>query len=226
LGVLNETFLTLVHIVQSILRPGDTFIDIGANHGTYTIAAAYRVGSTGRVHAFEPQPRMASFIRSAITANGLQNVELREVALAEADGTASFFVADTRTGGLYEQFSGIGRGDARVLTVSTLNLDSLTDQLAIGASGRFVVKLDAEGSERGIVRGGKKFFSAHRPPILLEINPRSATAAGYTARDLLDELAAIGYTEGIELDAFTSSELAGIPLSELNATVERDVVIR
>jgi hypothetical protein len=39
-------------------------------------------------------------------------------------------------------------------------------------------------------------------------------------------LAAIGYTEGIELDAFTSSELAGIPLSELNATVERDVVIR
>src|SRR5271154_776919 len=47
-------------VLRHFLRPGDTFIDAGANHGTFSIVAARLVGTEGLVISIEPQPRLAA----------------------------------------------------------------------------------------------------------------------------------------------------------------------
>lgn len=58
------------HELCSLLRPGMTFIDVGANKGDFTLLAAKCVGETGRVIAFEPAPENCKWIRESIAANG------------------------------------------------------------------------------------------------------------------------------------------------------------
>ncbi len=60
-------------IMRQLLSPGDTFIDAGANHGSYSLKAAKLVGEKGKVLALEPQPRLASLIMKTFAANGYLN---------------------------------------------------------------------------------------------------------------------------------------------------------
>src|ERR1039457_3574457 len=55
------------------VRAGDSFVDIGAFHGLYTVAVGKRVGKEGRVYAFEPDPANFSFLKEHITLNHLEN---------------------------------------------------------------------------------------------------------------------------------------------------------
>ena len=62
---------------RSLLRPGDTVIDVGANVGWYTLLASSRVGPSGQVVAFEPVPSALAFLRENVAANRLANVMTR-----------------------------------------------------------------------------------------------------------------------------------------------------
>ncbi len=73
--------------IRSLLRPGDTFIDVGANFGWYTVIASDVVGNDGRVIAFEPAPAALALLRHNIQANGCENVTLEPEALSDRVGT-------------------------------------------------------------------------------------------------------------------------------------------
>src|SRR3990172_2612704 len=73
-------------LVTSTLRPGDTFIDIGANIGYFTLVASPLVGPSGKVHSFEPIPGIFSTLQSNVAANGLTNVRMNQAAIFETDG--------------------------------------------------------------------------------------------------------------------------------------------
>lgn len=75
---------TVFTIMQS-LRPGDVFIDAGANIGLMSLAAAQVVGPAGRVHAFEPVPELINLFRQNIALNGTPNVTLHPQALGSAN---------------------------------------------------------------------------------------------------------------------------------------------
>jgi len=95
-------------IMQSLLTAGDTFIDVGANHGSFSLIAAGLVGMTGKVLAFEPQPRLASLIRKSFAANGYDNTEVYEIACSDHSGSAEFYLPENSSGaaGIYKAFSG------------------------------------------------------------------------------------------------------------------------
>ena len=177
--------------VRSLLRPGDTFLDVGANHGSYSLIAAPVVGADGVVLAFEPQPRLATLLRRSFAANAFGHAEVLEIACSERDGRATFHVSRTAsgTGGLYEGFSG-GAGRKRF----TVPLCRLEDRIS-GRTlpGRVLMKLDVEGSELPVIRGAASFLRERQPLILLELNPSSAKSAGYEVGDLLCSLAELGY---------------------------------
>ena len=98
---LHPTTLTLSHwlnrtarlsdyqFLRQYLRPGDVYIDIGANIGTTVIPAARAVGH-GRVIAFEPQPQIFCYLKNNLALNGIVNVSLHDWALGPENGELSF----------------------------------------------------------------------------------------------------------------------------------------
>ena len=70
-------------IVLGVLRPGDTFVDVGANWGYFTLVAAARVGNTGRVVSVEPDPRLFEMLEGNVTANTFTQVRTVRAAASE-----------------------------------------------------------------------------------------------------------------------------------------------
>jgi len=79
--------LDTARIIRKLLRPGDTFVDGGANIGYFSLIAAKAVGPAGRVHAFEPQPDNRRRLEEHVAMNSLSKVvTIHPVALSDARG--------------------------------------------------------------------------------------------------------------------------------------------
>src|SRR5260370_22584442 len=71
--------------MKACLKPGDTFVDIGANEGTISLLASSLVGRTGKVLSLEPNPRPREVFRSNIEHNAISNIHLFPTGLGERD---------------------------------------------------------------------------------------------------------------------------------------------
>jgi FkbM family methyltransferase len=189
-----------------LLNAGDTFLDVGANHGSYALIAARLVGPAGRVVAFEPQRRLVRMLLRSANANDLRNITAFVCGLSNVRRRATLNVP-TRAPGSASLYPAYVRGAEQTAVDVTLErLDDL--ESSIPASGRTVVKMDIEGGERDCLLGGERFFTQRRPDLIVEINQDSAAAAGYTVDDLLALLRSYGYTRFADLDAFVRSGVA------------------
>jgi FkbM family methyltransferase len=181
-------------ILRRFLRQGDTFLDIGANHGAFSVAASTVVGSSGFVIAFEPQPVLSALVRRSLEANDVKNFQVIEKACSDEPGEAQFFVPRISSGsaGLYAEFSARDAHDT--LTVKLARLDDIVTELEL--PGQIFIKLDVEGNELAVLRGAREFVRTRKPRILMEINPRAMAAAGTTLDELkalLNDLRCLGY---------------------------------
>jgi FkbM family methyltransferase len=123
------------------LKAGDTFIDLGANCGVFSLTAAKRVGSRGRVLAIEPNPAMISRLRFNIEANALANVTIVEVAVGESDGEAKLHLCARQQG-----TSTLLVNDAwPTITVASKTLMSVCTEY--GVTRIDALKIDIEGYE-------------------------------------------------------------------------------
>jgi FkbM family methyltransferase len=162
-------------IIGALCKPGETFVDVGANIGAWTLAAAHAVGTEGHVLAFEPTPRVAETLRKTLRANRLRQVKLFEVALAESSGRRPFSVERGNTGG-----SRLGRmsDDARrsfeVIEVATARLDDIARSEELAALD--VMKVDVEGFEHDVLRGSQEVLRSFKPVLILETGHENAEA--------------------------------------------------
>jgi FkbM family methyltransferase len=205
-------------IMRSSISEGDTFLDIGANHGSYSLMAAQVVGPAGTVVAFEPQPRLASLIRRSFEANGLRHCKMYEVACSDRDGLSDFYIpsAGSGSGGLYERFS--ANADHRRISVKTVRFDDAIDWKCL--PGRVLIKIDVEGSEFSFLLGAERMLRCRRPRILFEINPVSAQAAGHSVGDVLRLLGSLGYARFAEIDRYPETT----SLREVDCTRQRNLL--
>ncbi|MCW9059561.1 MAG: FkbM family methyltransferase [Gammaproteobacteria bacterium] len=129
-------------LLRESLRPGDVFVDIGANAGIYSLAAAAAVGSTGRVLAVEPNPRMVERLTLNLSLNGfLDRAILEQAAVSDRPGQFELTLDDTNLGGA----SLLNRGSGASLKV---RCELLTDLLARHDITRIdALKIDIEGAE-------------------------------------------------------------------------------
>jgi FkbM family methyltransferase len=151
--------------VLSQLRPGDTFVDCGANIGAFTIPVARRVGPSGRVLAIEASPRVLPYLRENVARNRLTNVTICPVAVdAEDGGTTTFYEADAGRFGGGSLLAGRG---GQAASVPTRSLDALIAEHRIG--GVRVLKIDVEGCEHRVLRGSSALlFGENAPAVLFE----------------------------------------------------------
>lgn len=173
-------------MLQGLVRPGDTAIDIGAHRGVYTYWMSRLVGPQGQVVAYEPQPELADFLEAALAGRGLSNVELRRVALSDSTGVARLSIPVEGATRVLGQASLESGGESAVLVdVETRRLDDEDLAAPVG-----FIKCDVEGHELKVVRGASDLLQVHRPTLLVEVEYRHA---GAEVVDTFDLLEGIGY---------------------------------
>jgi len=171
--------LDTARVIRSILKPGDHFVDAGANIGYFTMMAAQLVGPSGRVDAFEPEPANHARLLAHVQANHL-NDRVRLHAMALSDQACDVIIHrypedDARFNhGCSTLFAD---EDAGVSTTSTTVPAKRMDEL-IHDSVPKLVKLDVEGAESLVIGGMSKILQSSEPPILIgEYNPAQSKVA-------------------------------------------------
>ena len=179
----------ITEFVWRNVKPGQVALDVGANHGYYTLLLADLVGPGGKVHAFEPNPRLAELLDRNIALNGFWHVaEARAAAVGDRDGgTARLMVPvqDPKNGYVMApgQVPPLGLDAARS-AVHDVPLATLDE--AVPGRADFI-KIDAEGAEEAVWHGMQRLIA--RSPgiaILMEFNP----ARCRDARGMLADVAA------------------------------------
>ena len=138
--------------VNALLAAGDVFLDIGADRGAVGFAASHVVGSTGRVHLFEPQPRLAARLREVVRHPNTGNVDLHPCALYDTEGQMTLSVPKGHPGRATLLTSQVAaepeaRYSVRVPVYRTRDyLSPLVDGRPFGA------KLDVAGAEPRILK--------------------------------------------------------------------------
>jgi FkbM family methyltransferase len=147
------------------LRAGDTFFDVGANAGFFTLVAAKLVGPSGRCVAFEPIPLNLESIQEQIELNGLQ-IKCKAVAAAVSDapGQADFsFSPDHADRGQ------LGTEAPHATTNITVTVITLDEAMQNWGKPSFV-KMDVEGAEAKALAGAAKMLADAPPNWLIEIH--------------------------------------------------------
>jgi FkbM family methyltransferase len=144
-------------IVSALLRPGDTFLDIGANIGWYSALAARLVGESGTVVAIEPDPVNCQLLLRN-TARFPQ-VSVRNVALADQPGQLLLARSASNLGD-HRLATTVTKSERETVTVHVETLDSLAMIEEFDVSKIRVVKIDTQGAETLIFRGAKQFVRA------------------------------------------------------------------
>jgi FkbM family methyltransferase len=175
-------------ILQAVVGPGGRAVDVGASVGLHTLALARAVGQTGRVDAFEAEPRLQPYLQRTLAVNGLGQVHLHNMAVGAKDGTASFQVA--RTIG-HSSLYGLGDDEVRdQVTVQLRQLDSVSDVMA----PIDVIKIDVEGAELDVIRGAKKILSGSPECVVVaEFGPSHLRRAGVSVEDWFSEFTGHGF---------------------------------
>jgi FkbM family methyltransferase len=149
-------------VVDALVAPGDTVLDIGANWGRFTARMARLVGAAGRVHSFEPSP--AQRVRLEEVARGQRQVALHGVGLSDESGYATL-ASDDEAGSAYGRVNLDGGGTE---TIVLARLDEIVERSErVG-----FIKCDVEGHELAVLRGALDTLHRWRPGILVEIEAR------------------------------------------------------
>lgn len=156
--------LTQQRIFTRIIKNGDIVFDVGAHVGFYTLLASQCVGDNGHVFAFEPLPANIAFLKKHILINQLHNIIVVEAAVGDNVGAVRFDVnKDNAQGRIAPQ------GD---ICVNAVTLDYMLYQKHIIPP--HIVKIDVEGEEYRVLRGGKEIIKQYKPRILLSTHGEEA----------------------------------------------------
>jgi len=165
---------------QSVLEPGDTFLDVGANGGGMTALACGIVDRSGAVFAVEPQPHLAALVRQTLDLNAPHG-RVFETAAGERSGVATLAVPVGRSGSATLSSSSSATGDR--IEVNVTRLDELLGEM--GERQVKLLKIDVEGHELAALKGAEQLLQRLRPTILFEFNLLLLHAAGHSPAELL-----------------------------------------
>jgi len=174
-----EPWLTV--FMARLIKPGMTVVDVGANHGYYTVLFADLVGPTGRVAAVEPHPVTARLLRKSVDVNGFrQRVKVAEMAASANDSLSLTFH--------------LPEGEPKNARVIDSAIGDRTDRVSVkggtidGLLSRWkkidFIKIDVEGAEEDAIAGLSGILERDRPRMLLEFN----AARGRDPAALIDRL--------------------------------------
>jgi FkbM family methyltransferase len=174
------------------LRPGDTYVDVGAHIGFYVSLALAAIGPSGRVIAFEPLDESYEKLSMSVreVSDRYPNIEIHRTAVGAAPGEATLFrPAAAWRHQTYRASLVASENRTPAERVPVVTLDN-----ALETTSCRLLKIDVEGSEVDVLRGAQSFLSQRQAQaILVELNPEALRAAGTTSAEVVTALAVHGY---------------------------------
>jgi FkbM family methyltransferase len=184
----------LTHWLCRTIRPGDTFVDVGANVGYYSALASHLVGEDGHVVAVEPAPDFAEAIRTNLELNGCRNVRLVNAAASDGPRELDFYQPNRFNRG--NTTSVLAEVNPQLRPLFSAKSNALTELLTADELRQArLVKIDVEGAEYDVVQGLLSALPSMHPDVelVLEINPELLAGQGHTAAELVDLLNTHGF---------------------------------
>lgn len=175
-----------LHTLGKLLKPGMTFVDVGANIGYFSLMAAKAVGSSGKVYAFEPENENYNLLQKNIDENNYINVTPIKKAVSDIVGTTKFYLRDDNLCA----HSIVPREGDHVVEVETTTLDEYLKGVQVD-----VVKIDVEGAEPKVLKGMQELIRANKSmAIVIEFYPKAIDEFGYPPIQLLNDLKNADFT--------------------------------
>jgi len=194
-----------------LCEPGMVALDIGANIGAHTLRMAQLVGPDGKVIAFEPMTAAKTKLERNISLNPFTNIVVEKLALGNADTKKRVhFRTSWRLAGLPEQ-----EEETSKELVTFRKLDTYAAQKRLVHVG--FIKLDVDGLEFEILKGGRQSLKKWRPRLVMEVGDYPGSG-GYRLEDLLTMLTDLGY------ELYDEKNLRPLPADRLRADLKRGTV--
>src|SRR5579883_1711683 len=184
----REDYEPELRYLERFLSPGDTFIDVGASVGLYTVVASTLVGARGRVLAFEPASEIYPVLRRNAAINGTSNVTTFNAAVSDQPGTARLFHITGAS--LYSLGERAGHDDS-FEEVRVTTLDEVVDRMGLDSVA--CIKIDVEGAEALVLRGASRTLARFRPTVLFEANSYAASRFDGGGPGPVELLSRLGY---------------------------------
>jgi FkbM family methyltransferase len=178
--------------LQRFLRPGMTMVDIGANHGYFTLLASKGVGPRGAVIAVEPSRREMRHLKQHLWLNRCKNVKTAACAVGEAKGKGELYVVVGKETGCNSLRPPDVTEPTSLAEVPIQRLDDLLKLYEVASVD--LIKLDVEGAELSVLKGATELLRrSPRPVILAEVQDLRTKPWGYRAEEILLYLTSLNY---------------------------------
>jgi FkbM family methyltransferase len=207
-------------VLRSVLRDGDTFIDVGANVGWFSMLASRWTGSRGTVLSVEPSSRECQRLREHVVHNRLSNVRVLQLAAGAEEGDAVLHVADERHSGLNTlrptfMYDDVVESYTEKVCIRTL--DHVVAQEHVAKV--HVIKIDVEGAEYDVLLGARDILERDRPAVIIEVAGRTA-APRHAGREAIERLLR---SFGYGFAAIDADSVAVTQVDELTGSMENFV---
>lgn len=184
-------------LLDKMLSPGMTVLDVGANIGEITLLAAKRVGSQGKVFAFEPIDEIADQLDRHQRMNRLDQVVIERSALSdvENDGAPIYLSCGQDVSDKHDGLGSLYGDENAGPPLQRIHMTTLDRWVSTRPEVQRIdlIKIDIEGAELACLRGATRSLVRFKPRIIVEIQDFTAKRAGYEAADILGFLAGFGY---------------------------------
>jgi FkbM family methyltransferase len=201
------------YLIKHIFK-GETVMDIGCHKGAYLYWMQQRVGVTGNVIAFEPQPTLHNYLSNIINdVQSYSNVKLYPYALSNKAGLLNFYVPK----GKNETSPGASlntqkneQEDCTTLQVEVKRVDDFITEVGNKLS---FIKIDVEGHELELLQGAQQTLNKYHPIVLIELEAR------HCSKERVNEVFAFITTMGYKGYFFNEHDL--LPIEEFKFDIHQ-----
>jgi len=189
----------LERLMEALIRPGDQYIDVGANIGLVTLLASRLIGPGGCGLAFEPNPQAFERLSYHLSLNSCENIKSLPLAISDSESIANLVIPHDNMG--LGSLAPMSDSSKSTYTVSTAPVDSFIHQL--DANKETFVKIDVEGYECQVLGGMTQLLKFPELAVVAEVNDSMLRRAGHSREALhriMSDAGFIGFRFDLKLD--------------------------
>ena len=159
----------IAYLIESV-KPGETIADIGAHKGGYLYWFQKRVGANGKCYAFEPQSKLFNYLTESKELLNYENVILENLGMSSSTGDSQIFVPEDSETSPSATLNPDHNDDS--FLSYNIKTDTLDNYFYNNEIYPTFLKIDVEGHEFDVLKGGKKLITYYSPTILMECESR------------------------------------------------------
>jgi FkbM family methyltransferase len=174
-------------LLETLLQPGDQYVDVGANIGMTALLAHSRIGSGGKGLAFEPNPAAFARLKDHFALNGITNFQLVPCALADRESVQVLYVPldDLLLGTIVPE-----KAEGTRVEIRTVPADPYV--VGFNSATPTLIKIDVEGYEVQVLQGLRSLLAWPDVMLVIEIADAKLRRAGHSRDELHALLASYG----------------------------------